>query len=227
MPGRMRRYVAAEVRLLGTELDRLRRDAPRTSVPVAAAATAAVVAYGNGVVWAGRRYGHREWITLVAVPALGAAGAIALRVRGWSAADMGIARPALPDRRLPRTLLFAGAVVVTGLAARVLLVGDGTRRLELARLVVGTAIGEELVHRGVVLALWSSAPVSRRVALAANVTAFGLWHVVGATKPDGFQPLDVLVPALVGGPLFLWARLRFRSVAAPATFHGATNIWGV
>ena len=96
--------------------------------------------------------------------------------------------------------------------------------LHLVRVLVGTALGEELVHRGVLIATWSSTSVRARGVVLANVVAFGAWHVASAWHADGFEPREIAPPA-GGAVLFLWARLRFRSVLAPAAGH-AINVWG-
>jgi membrane protease YdiL (CAAX protease family) len=78
----------------------------------------------------------------------------------------------------------------------------------------------------VLLGVWSATGVSRWIVVVANMVAFGLWHVAGAFKDDGFEVLDVVGPALLT-VLLLWARLRFRSVIAPAIGHASTNVFGL
>jgi predicted Abi (CAAX) family protease len=210
------------------ELARLRVASGRpVPLHIAVAVTAAVVVYGNAVVWAGRqlggrRPGVRESITLVAVPAGGMLGAILLVALGWTWADLGLRWPV---RRRLWWLLAGWAAVVGAVAAWYLITGTGLQRLSVVRVLVGTAFGEELVHRSVLLAVWLATRVRLRFVVIANAVAFGLWHVVGASTSDGFRPWDVVVPMGLGLGL-LWARLTYRSVVAPAVFH-ASNIVGV
>lgn len=74
--------------------------------------------------------------------------------------------------------------------------------------------------------MWCATRANRWIVVVANMVAFGLWHVAGAFKGDGLEVLDVLGPALLT-VLLLWARLRFRSVVAPAVGHASTNVFGL
>ena len=210
------------------ELRRLRSpsDRPLVSSSVAVVATVVAVLWGNAVVWVGRRcVWDPEWITLIAVPSFGAAFVVLLRIQGWSWETLGARRPVAPDRRWPALLLAVWAVAMAGAATLWLVTGNAQDRLETVRILIGTAFGEELVFRSAVLAIWLAAPVRLRVVVVANMVGFAAWHIVGAWKPDGFHPLEVLGPVLLAVPL-LWARLRFHSVLASTTLH-AVNIAGV
>jgi membrane protease YdiL (CAAX protease family) len=227
-PLAVRRAVAVELRQCRAELDRLRgRAGVRVPVVVAVVASVLAVAWGNGTVVAGRRLGHDDAVTLVAVPALAAAGLAALRWAGWTWRDLGLGWPsAEPPRAQPLAWLGAATAVAVGGAVVGLVAGPGATRLAVVRLVLGTAAGEEVVHRSVLLALWAATPVGGRAVVAANVVTFGAWHVAAATHADGLRWWEAAVPAGTA-VLLLWARLRFRSVLAPVAFHAGGNLPGL
>jgi hypothetical protein len=230
------------VRLLGREAMHVRleiqsiADGPAPHVPlcVALVATGGAVLWGNAVVLASRAVGGNagEVITTLAHPLLGAVGCVALRLAGWRYVDLGLRAPtlrSLSSWKWPGALLTAAAS-----AGAVFLASNGgtsdeglSVRLALVRLLVGTALGEELIHRGVLLALWSSTGVPARYVALANGLAFGCWHLAGAA-PKG--PLAVSVEfgatATIGTALFLWGRCRSRSMAGAWLLHSSTNITG-
>ena len=105
----------------------------------------------------------------------------------------------------------------------------------LVRIPVGTALVEELLFRGVLLAL-----LLRRYrdgpAVAWSSGLFGLWHVLpalgfaeanaGLGTGRGADVLAVAVTVIftgLAGALLAWLRLRSRSLAAPVIVHGAVN----
>jgi membrane protease YdiL (CAAX protease family) len=226
--GLANRHVGSALRTSARELARLRAaSGGRVPLHIAVVVTAAFVVYGNVVVWAGRHFGERrpairESITLFAVPAVGVLGALVLVALGWTWADLGLRWPC---RRRARCALAVWAAVVGAYGARYLITGTGLQRLSVVRVLVGTAFGEELVHRSVLLAVWLASPVRLRSVVVANAMAFGLWHVVGANTRNGFKFSEVVIPMGLGLGL-LWARLWYRSVLAPAIVH-AVNIFGV
>lgn len=228
LAARIRAGVVAEVGRGGVELDRLRADAGRrTSLAGAVAGSLFAVTWGNGVVVAGRRFGHDQVITLLAVPALGVAGAMWLHRRKWPTRALGLRWPeADPPRRVGFALVGVAAASALAFGTVGLALGDAGLRLRLVRLLVGTAFGEELLHRGVLLALWSSTPLRGPWVVAANLVTFGAWHAAGAVHPDAFKPVEVIGAALATIPL-LWARLRFRSLLIPTLFHAASNMPGL
>jgi membrane protease YdiL (CAAX protease family) len=192
----------------------------------AVAVSVAVAAWGNAVVVAGRVSGQPEWVTLVVNP-VGAAVAIGyMRRSGWTVNALGLRRPRFDASPAPKlataaALAWAAGWVVAGVA--------GVREisgLRLARLVVGTALAEELLHRGVLPAVWSATGRPSRVVVVANMASFGLWHFAGAIHGGRFHPLEVAGPALVAVAL-MWARMRTGSVLSPATLHLAGNITGL
>jgi membrane protease YdiL (CAAX protease family) len=117
-------------------------------------------------------------------------------------------------------------VVAAVTLATALLIGmvDSPKRLQVVRLVIATAGGEEVLHRSALLAVWASTPVGPVVAAVVNAVAFGAWHVAGAWGKGHLGVLEVAVPTL-GAFVFLWARLRYRSVAVPVILHLAINLF--
>jgi len=102
------------------------------------------------------------------------------------------------------------------------------------RIPVGTALGEELIFRGALLALFARERSVPRAVLASSAL-FGLWHVLPALRSPAAEPGGglarrarfaagtVAVTALAGVG-FAQLRIRSRSVLAPAVVHGALNI---
>jgi CAAX protease family protein len=123
---------------------------------------------------------------------------------------------------------------------RVVDVGRGEAAYQLAvRIPLATALTEELVFRGALLALFRQ----RRSATAAvgwTSLLFGVWHVLPTvehyqgnpardlvTDPGTGRRLAVLATTLSTagvGAGFAWLRLRSRSVLAPVLAHAALNI---
>jgi membrane protease YdiL (CAAX protease family) len=192
----------------------------------AVAWSVAAIIWGNGVVAAGRRFGHDQWITLVAVPLFGLAGWWWLARRGFRREALGIRFPRTDDARLLNGLTVAAALFVgAGALAALASFDPDMRGLRTVRTIAGTAFGEELTHRGVLLALWANTGLAPRQVLVANMVVFGAWHLAGASRGD-FQTWEAIGPAILALPL-VWVRLRSRSILAPATFHAASNISGV
>ena len=223
----LKTFAVGEMRCCRSELAALGRQtrSERLSVRSALAWSLATVMWGNGVVLAGRRYGADQWITLIGVPAFGGVGCWWLRRRGFSLSSIGLRAPFARNARwLTRALhavaLVAAVATVAGLAT----FSHDMRGLRTIRTIVGTAFGEELIHRGVLLTMWASTGVPARAVVAMNMVVFGIWHVAGATG-DGFDPRQVFGPT-VGAVLFVWLRLRFASVFAPMAAH-AINVFGV
>lgn len=216
----------AEFSHVATELRRRRGDRPRVPLPVAGVVTVLLVLWGNGVVLVGRHLDASDEVTLVAHPLLAIACTAILLQKGWRPGTLGFKRP-LPEPASSRLRLLFGALVVATLAAAaVVLALDPSKRLDVVRLLLGTAVGEEVLHRSALLAVWASTSAPPAVIMSVSVAAFGLWHLAGALHGDAFHPLEVAVPA-AGTLVFLWARLRYRSVAAPIIVHIATNLPGI
>ena len=207
------------------ELSRLR---PR-AVPAreALGISLGVAAWGNGVVIVGRITGQPEWTTLIGNPAAAVAAVLWMGRRGWTRTGLGLRGPRFEagDRVQPvftvAALAWAAGWLVAGVAGAREISG-----LRLARLAVGTAVAEEVLHRGVLPAVWAGTGASARTVVLVNMTSFGAWHVAGAVKSGTFHPLEVVGPAL-GAVVFLWARMRTGSVLPPAAAHFAGNITGL
>ncbi len=100
---------------------------------------------------------------------------------------------------------------------------DDHTRLRIVRLLIGTAAGEEIIFRGVVLGAWTSTTVRGRWVLVVNMATFALWHVAGAFDGGTFHWLHVAFPGIAAS-LLLWSRLRCRSLIAPIALHAAANM---
>ncbi|MCA1702096.1 MAG: CPBP family intramembrane metalloprotease [Actinobacteria bacterium] len=153
----------------------------------------------TAVVVAGRRWnGQSEWITLVGVPAIGLAGAAVLWRRGWSRRDLSFRWPAVDP---PRWFAQGAVVLAVALAAASGIIakisGEELPAVEVVRLLVGTAFGEEFVHRAVVLGVWASTTVRSRWVVVANMGTFALWHVAGASHRSGFRWWEVAGPGVL------------------------------
>jgi membrane protease YdiL (CAAX protease family) len=190
--------------------------------------SAATIAWGNGVVTLGRHYGADQWITLLAIPGFGVVGAFFLCRRGFSRQALGIRLPRA-DKACVLWVLVGQAVLAATVFAAIGLWAGGheQRALRTVRTLVGTAVGEELIHRGVLVAVWASAGVGLGGVLLANMATFGLWHAAGAVCEGTHFLKDVGGPGLLAAPLLLYIRLRFGSIVAPMAFHAATNMPGV
>lgn len=221
------------------ELGRLIDFSPFVIKPlVALTATALVLALGNGLVVLTRRINKPsdtrkgETLTLVVLSATGAALLVALVALGWPARDLGLAMPELRGLGWPATALVwaAGLVVVVFGVIAVKKSSSphdaAAPRLKLARLLLGTAFGEEALHRGFLLAIWCGTDTNSGRIVAVNAVGFGLWHVAGAIKGKRFRCCDVAVPAL-GALLFLWGRLATGSLLTPILLHAAINVSGI
>jgi membrane protease YdiL (CAAX protease family) len=204
----------------------------RPPIVVAILASVAVIVWGNALVAVSRDVGgaRGEVVTLVLQPLAGLALVTACLRRGFTLGHLGLALPTRSAtepirwlRRLDVVLLLFVLVAVAMVAVEVVVAswrGDDLP-LDIVRTLVGTGIGEELLHRSALLAVWTAA-VGPRTALVANMVTFGLFHVVVATKPTGFRWSEVAGPALLAVPLCI-ARWRTRSVVSPALGHAGVN----
>jgi membrane protease YdiL (CAAX protease family) len=100
--------------------------------------------------------------------------------------------------------------------------------LSVPNLILVTALGEEILFRGLLPAAAGLRARSGRVATFGPALAFGLWHV-----PDGWSggPIAVLGVALATSAaavlIFEPLRRRARSVLAPAAAHALINGIGI
>jgi membrane protease YdiL (CAAX protease family) len=205
--------------------------APRVSTPVAVGVTAGVVIAGNALVVLQRRAGGNLGgsLTTIVMPLLGTAGSVALIAAGWRRRDLGLAFQ--PRRDLAGLRRPASALAGTLSAASIATLLRGGRHdgisdgLTVVRVVVGTALGEELIHRGVLFALWAATGESTKTVAVANAVAFGAWHIMAATSETRHpRPARIVVPMVAGTALFLWARARSGSVFGSSLLHAATNL---
>lgn len=222
----IRAFVSREQAAWRFELAAIRPAGSPTSVVGAVTWSLAATAWGNAVVLGGRRFGQDQWVTLIAVPLFGLAGWWWLRRRGFRRPAIGAQRP----RTVHAPFLAPLLVVAAGVAGICALAGLATfgqerRGLRTIRTMVGTAFGEELIHRGVLLAVWAGTGLAAWQVAAANMIVFGAWHLAGAVC-DGFHPEEVIGPAALAVPL-VWLRLRFGSIFAPMAVHAATNLPGI
>ena len=223
-----RNCVQAEVKSIS------RGPSPEVPVSVAVALTGATIVWGNAVVLATRAMsgGARDVFTTVTHPLFGAALCASMRMNGWQSADMGLAMPSRVELfQLKQPLRYLGAALAAAVAALFILDGadkeGSSARLSTLRLVVGTAFGEELIHRGALFALWSSTGCSPQTVVVANGLAFGAWHLAGVRSQGRLgRASEVFVPAIAGTALFLWGRCRSKSVAGSWALHLTTNLPG-
>lgn len=103
----------------------------------------------------------------------------------------------------------------------------------LVRIPLGTAVGEELLFRGVALGIGLSR-WSVSVATAVSSALFGLWHILPALDSHTSNsvatgvPIPLLIMATVGitglaGAGLAALRIRTGHVAAPIVVHAALN----
>jgi len=213
----------------------------RWVAPVAAALALAGYAAGRAL-WMPAEL--HPWVNAV----VGAAVLVAALGLGWSNRELGIERSEV-GRGLGFGLLAWAAVaallVLTALlpATRGLLRDDradvGARAMALEVLVViplGTALLEEVVFRGVLLAAASRRTTVWRAAVLSSI-AFGLWHIAptissargndATADVSGLGLLGLVAAMVVGmtgaGLGFCWLRIRSRSLVAPFVFHAGVN----
>lgn len=128
-------------------------------------------------------------------------------------------------------------VVVYAVVGIVLLAGErpsDAHVAEVVRVVLVTAIGEELIYRGLLLALATRVLGVTRAVIVTSVS-FGLWHVGDALlASEGSGPalqavvvLAIVLATAVGGLAFSWSRIRTGSLAGPVLLHTATNLPGI
>jgi membrane protease YdiL (CAAX protease family) len=180
---------------------------------------------------------------------VGAAAALVglARVSGVSASELGLAR-ANVGRGFRVGLLASAPLAVTVAGA---VAAPSTRRLladekvtgtgpaeavfeTLVRIPLETALAEEVIFRGVLLALGQRSR-SRGWAVATSSALFGLWHVVPtlealSRRDDGdsarvpASTTGIVAATAVAGAGFAWLRLCAGSVVAPILAHATVNM---
>jgi uncharacterized protein len=108
----------------------------------------------------------------------------------------------------------------------------------LVRIPLGTVVFEEVLFRGVLLALFLRR-TGRTAAVVGCSVVFGVWHVaptivalqLNDVPPGSAAGLAAIAGAVVvttvAGVLFSWLRLRSSSLVAPMLAHWATNALGL
>jgi membrane protease YdiL (CAAX protease family) len=134
---------------------------------------------------------------------------------------------------LPATRWFLADRRVSG-------VGRAQAAYHLAvRIPLATALAEELLFRGVLLALFRQRR-SKRAAVLWTSLLFGAWHVLptidhyqgnpasalvaDSGKGQRLAVLATMLSTTGAGGVFAWLRLRSRSVLAPVLAHAAVNM---
>jgi membrane protease YdiL (CAAX protease family) len=101
---------------------------------------------------------------------------------------------------------------------------------------LGTALLEEIVFRGVLLAVIDRRTSTWRAAIASSIV-FGLWHIAptistaqgnDVTRDASALEVAALVAGMVvamtgAGLVFCWLRIRSRSLVAPFVLHAGVN----
>ena len=105
----------------------------------------------------------------------------------------------------------------------------------LVRIPVGTALTEELVFRGVLIAAWRAAGASTFVAALCASLAFGLWHIeptkIGMHMNDpnasrqkvAVAVAGALVLTTIAGLGLSWLRVTSGGLLAPIVVHAGIN----
>ena len=189
------------------------------------------------------------WWDHVVLLAAAAISVVAARSRGYTPAELGLAREDVAKGvRLGAIVAAVVVVVITVIVALPLGRGyfDDDRFDTLTagevvyevviRVPFVTALSEEILFRAVLLAILLAA-TSTRWAVFVSSTLFGLWHVlttlgdldgndatVGLTGWETVAGVTgVVVATAVAGVGFAWLRVRSGSTVAPWLVHTALN----
>jgi membrane protease YdiL (CAAX protease family) len=204
-----------------------------------------LLVYGNLVAYRAVRAPVVVAVNLV----LGGALVAAARARGISWRALG-----LDPSELGSGLVWGAGAVLVALAVAAVVLGTSLRRFfadlravdmaprtlrfhYLVRIPFGTALFEEVVFRGILLALLAEGGMEV-VAILTSSAAFGLWHIgasldlLGANRPDAGPSAKALAVAtgvaltFVGGIGFAVLRVASESLLAPVLAHAAINVVG-
>ena len=185
---------------------------------------------------------------------LTAAALLAARYAGLDNAELGLERDRIGAglRWGGAAAVVTAAVIAAGIVLAELLPGvpallaDERAQLEgaalttamLVRIPFGTALFEEVVFRGVLLAVFLRG-TSPTMAAIASSAVFGLWHIaptavslelngIAASSPEGLAAIAGAVAVTsAAGLVFTWLRWRSGSLLAPVLAHWATNALGL
>ena len=209
---------------------------PRTTRPRRAPLAVTVVVVGLNLVGNLVADGATAGAAVLLVAGARTAGA------GWE--ELGLSRSQIPAglRWGLSAALVVAAVVAAGLAVPGVRqglegarppAGAGPLLVELlVRIPLGTALPEEVIFRGVLLAVLSQA-WGTAVAVVASSAAFGVWHVLptldqGNAYAGGLAEVLVAVAATTAvGPVLCWLRLPSGGILAPALAHWTINAAGL
>ncbi|HEX2240521.1 MAG TPA: CPBP family intramembrane glutamic endopeptidase [Actinomycetota bacterium] len=143
--------------------------------------------------------------------------------------------------------LFALAVIAVAFSPLAHLIADARvegRRGQalvyytLIRIPLGTAVAEELIFRGALIAAWHAAGASQQAAAILASAAFGLWHiaptVMGIRMNDPDAGTAKLRIGVLGGVLFTtaaglalsWLRTSSGGLIVPIIVHAGLNSCG-
>lgn len=189
-------------------------------------------------------HGWHPWVNA----ALGVAVLVAAIGLGLSTRELGVERSEVGAGLRLGVVAWLGVAAVLTIAAIVPatrgLLRDDRADVALASMLrtvlivipLGTALLEEIVFRGVLLAVIARRTTPWRAAVWSSI-AFGLWHIAptistarGNDVTDSASALGVaalvvgMVVAMTGaGLVFCWLRIRSRSLVAPFVLHAGVN----
>ncbi len=105
----------------------------------------------------------------------------------------------------------------------------------LLRIPLGTAVVEEVLFRGVLLAAWRAVVTSQIVAASCAAVAFGLWHIAPTVATLRINDKDAPALRVVAGAVMFttvagfaltWLRLETDGLVAPIILHAGINSSG-
>ena len=215
--------------------------------PARRAAVAELATIGTLAAW---NFGRLRVGDRVRIPANLATAATALGI-AWAGGARGSDLGLDPARAAPGARLGFEVAVPVVAAVGVIVALPRTRHLladekihattrgeaafeTLVRIPFETAVAEELMFRGALVALGSRAR-SRRSALLTSSCCFGIWHVVptlgslargagGESLPAPASTVAVVAATTLAGAGLAWLRLRSDSIVAPIVVHAALNM---
>lgn len=189
------------------------------------------------------------WVSALVQISATVVAVVGARHRGYSSAELGLARSDVAAGLRLGGLLSAGVAAAVAIVAIVPMTSgyfDDDRFVDLTaaeaaweigfRIPVVTALTEELLFRSVLLAVLLAAMSTWRAAMASSAL-FGAWHILTTAGDLGGNEASAdfagweVVASVVGvvavtaaaGVVFAWLRLRSGSVVAPWLVHTVLN----